>query len=186
MKVIVLFKPGFEEIEALSPVDVFRRANIPCSMVGMDSIEVTSSHGITIKMDEVFSEACYDADMVVLPGGMPGAANLRDDDRVIDILKDFNEKGKWIGAICAGPISLQKAGVIKGKVFTCSPGFETQIEDGIYQEALVQKDGNIITAKGPLAAFPFAYTLTEALGVDPSSFKQGMQYNYMKEHTEEL
>ena len=186
MKVIVLFKNGYEEIEALAPVDVFRRANIPCDLVGMDSIEVTSSHGITVKMDKVFDEACLDADMVVLPGGLPGATNLRDDDRVIDLLKKFNEQGKWISAICAGPISLEKAGVIKGKVFTCSPGFETQIPSGIYQEALVQKDGNIITGKGPLAAFPFAYTLAEALGADVSNLKQGMQYNYLKNHNEEL
>lgn len=177
-KVIVLFKEGFEEVEALSVVDVCRRAGVPCTMVGMDSEYVTSSHQIVVKMDQLFDETCYEADMVVLPGGLPGAPNLQADERVIDILKKFNEQGKWIGAICAGPISLETAGIITDKCFTCAPGFEQQLPSGKYASGLVQKDGNIITARGPMASFPFAYELIEALGVDSSKLKEGMQYNY--------
>ena len=118
MKAAVLFKDGFEELEALSVVDVLRRAQLTCLMVGMDAMSVKSSHGIEVKMDQLFDESVYDVDIVVLPGGLPGATSLRDDQRVIDILKSFNEQGKWIGAICAGPISLEKANVISNKKFT--------------------------------------------------------------------
>lgn len=178
-KTIVLFKEGFEEVEALSVVDVFRRANMPCLMVGMDSEEVTSSHQITIKMDTLFNEEVKDADLVVLPGGLPGANNLRDDERVINILKEFNDQGKWIGAICAGPIALQKAGIIKGKNFTCAPGFEDQLPDGCHQDTLVEIDGHLITGRGPAASFEFAYTLLEKMGGDSAPLRQGMQYNFL-------
>ena len=89
---------------------------------------------------------------LLIPGGMPGASNLRDDSRVIDLVKQFNHDGKIIGAICAGPIVLQEADVIKGKTVTCYPGFEEQLIGSNYQEALVQRDENIITGKGPAAA----------------------------------
>lgn len=178
-KAIVLFKEGFEEVEALSVVDVFRRANMPCIMVGMDSLEVTSSHQITVKMDVLFDESVKDADMVVLPGGLPGANHLRDDERVIDLLKEFNAQNKWIGAICAGPISLEKAGIIKDKKFTCAPGFETQLPSGCHQNTLVEVDGNIITGRGPAASFEFGYVLLEKLGGDASPLREGMQYNFL-------
>ena len=163
-KVAVLFHDGFEEVEALSVVDIMRRANVECTMVGMDKLEVTN----------------YDA--VVIPGGMPGASNLRDDSRVIDLVKQFNHDGKIIGAICAGPIVLQEADVIKGKTVTCYPGFEEQLIGSNYQEALVQRDENIITGKGPAAALAFGYTLLEALGCDSSVIKEGMQYTYLEKN----
>ena len=100
-----------------------RRANVECTMVGMDKLEVTSSHQIKIKMDQIY-DGLDNYDAVVIPGGMPGASNLRDDSRVIDLVKQFNHDGKIIGAICAGPIVLQEADVIKGKTVTCYPGFE--------------------------------------------------------------
>ena len=113
---------------------------------------------------------------------MPGATNLRDDPRVIELVKKFNVDNKIIGAICAGPIVLEKAGVIKEKTVTCYPGFETQLNSANYQEALVLKDGNIVTGKGPGAALAFAYTLLEALGIDSSEIKEGMQYKYLEEN----
>lgn len=179
-KVAVLFHDGFEEIEALSVVDVMRRGNVECTMVGMDKIEVTSSHQIKIKMDCIYNEELYNYDAVVIPGGIPGATNLRDDKRVIDLVKKFNDEGKVIGAICAGPIVLQAAKVIKDKVVTCYPGFEDDLVNAKYQEALVQVDANIVTGKGPAAALAFAYALLELLGHDSESIKEGMQYNYLK------
>ena len=103
----------------------------------MDSMEVTSSHGVKLTMDDLFDESAYDADVVVLPGGMPGASALRSDQRVIDILKDFNQKGKWIAAICAGPISLEKAGVIENKQFTCYPGSVYYTHLDVYKRQLM-------------------------------------------------
>lgn len=178
-KIAVLCKEGFEEIEALTPVDILRRAGVHVDLVGMDQKEVTSSHQITIKMDCLFNENLYQYDGIVIPGGLPGATNLRDDDRVIEIVKDFYEKGKLVSAICAGPIVLAKADILNGKVCTCSPGFEDQLNGANYQEAIVQRDGNIITGKGPAAALEFGYTILEMLDYDTSNLRQGMQYNYL-------
>lgn len=180
MKAIVLFKDGFEELEALSVVDVLRRAKVTCEMIGMDSLVVTSSHQIKIQMDKLFDEEAYEADLVVLPGGLPGATSLRDDQRVCDLLKEFNEKGKWIAAICAGPISLEKSGVIKGKKYTCYPGFEDEIVSGLHQDTLVYVDQNIITGRGPAAALECAYVILEKLGFDSQEIAKGMQYHYLK------
>lgn len=179
-KIAVLFHDGFEELEALSVVDVMRRANLECTMVGMNDLEVISSHQIKITMDCKYDDSIISYDAIIIPGGMPGAANLKNDSRVIEIIKTFNDMGKIIGAICAGPIVLQQAGVIKNKTVTCFPGFEEQLIDADYQEALVLKDGNIITAKGPAAALAFAYELLEALGIDSQDIKSGMQYEYLK------
>ena len=177
MKAIVLFKDGFEELEALSVVDVLRRAQVPCVMVGMDKMDVTSSHQITVHMDCLFDETVYDADVVILPGGLPGATSLRDDQRVMDILKDFNEKGKWIASICAGPISLEKSGVVKGKKFTCFPVFEKDIPSGIHQDTLTYVDQNIITGRGAGVALEFAYVILDQLGYDSQKISQSMQYD---------
>lgn len=179
MKAIVLFKEGFEELEALSVVDVLRRAQMECAMIGMDDLKVKSSHGIEVTMDQLFDQSVYDADVVVIPGGLPGSTLLRDDERVMHILKDFNEKNKWIAAICAGPITLEQAGVIAGKKFTCSPGFEKQIPSGIHQDTLTYVDQNIITARGPAAALKFAYLILEKMGQDSTNISQAMQYPYL-------
>ena len=107
-KIAVLCKDGFEEIEALTPVDVLRRANVHVDLVGMDDLKVTSSHQITIQMDCVFNDQIKEYDGIVIPGGLPGATNLRDDARVIEIVQQFNQEHKLIAAICAGPIVLAK------------------------------------------------------------------------------
>ena len=179
MKTAVLFKDGFEELEALSVVDIFRRANQEIVMIGMDSEFVVSSHDICIKMDDTYCQDLFNYDVLVIPGGMPGSTNLQKDHRVIELVQRFNEQHKLIGAICAGPIVLQTAGVLKDKTVTCSPGFENQLTDAKYQEALVIKDDNIITGKGPAAALQFGYTLLEAIGEDSSSLQKGMQYEFL-------
>ncbi len=131
-------------------------------------------------LHKVFDESVYESDLVVLPGGLPGATSLRDDERVIRLLKDFHEKDKWIAAICAGPISLEKAGLMKEKNYTCYPGFEEQIPSGNYQDVLVCVDDKIITGRGPAAALKFAYTILEKLGYSSQSIEEGMQYHYLK------
>ncbi len=178
MKAVVLFKDGFETIEALTVVDVFFRGKIPCQMVGMDSMDVRSSHNIQVKMDCLF-EDMEEADLVILPGGLPGATNLQSDERVIQLLKKTYDEGKYVAAICAGPISLQTAGVIRDKRFTCSPGFEAQIPSGIFTNSFVEVDGRVITARGPAATLEFAYTLLDLMGGDSQVLREGMQYNYM-------
>lgn len=180
MRVIVLFKEGYEEVEALGTVDILRRAKIQCDMVGMDDIEVKSSHDITIKMDKIFDESDNQADVVVLPGGIPGAASLRDDQRVVDLVSDFYHSHKVVAAICAAPIVLQRAGILEGKNFTCYPGFEKEAISGNYQDVLVCVDGNIVTGRGPAASLAFGYAVLEKCGVDSSVYQTGMQYPYVK------
>ena len=112
-KVIILLANGFEEIEALAPLDILRRLNYEVELVSMnESLDVKSSHNVNFVADKQFSSTCYDAVGVIIPGGMPGATNLRDDIRVIDLIKKFNQEKKMIAAICAGPIVLGKAGIL--------------------------------------------------------------------------
>lgn len=159
MKVAVLLAEGFETIEALTTVDIMRRAGVECCTFGIKGIDVTTSHSITIKADKILSDEIYNYDVVVLPGGMPGSVNLRDDEKVNEIVKNFYQEGKKVAAICAGPITFGKLGIVNGKNATCYPGFDDQLIGCNYQEELVVVDGNIITARGPAASIPFAFEI---------------------------
>ena len=134
------------------------------------------NHAEKIKQD--WLAKVNDDDMVVLPGGMPGSVNLRDDERVINLLKEFNSNNKKIAAICAGPISLGKAGLSEGKNVTCYPGFEDQLGNCNYQEELVVVDGNIITGRGPAAAIPFAFEILKQIAPEKvEEIKKAMLFN---------
>ena len=174
-KVAVILANGFEEIEALTVVDVLRRANISCDMVGLEE-QVTGSHDIQVTADRVFDGDLSDYDLLVLPGGMPGSANLRDNQALISEIQAFNQEGKKISAICAAPIALQQAGVLKDKHFTCYDGVQEQITDGIYQKETVVVDGNLTTSRGPSTALAFAYELVDQLGGEAESLRVGMLY----------
>ncbi|KXT74100.1 DJ-1/YajL/PfpI superfamily [Streptococcus sp. DD10] len=174
-KVALLLATGFEEIEALTVVDVLRRASISCDMIGFEN-EVTGSHGICIQVDRLFEVGLHDYDMLVLPGGMPGATNLRDNPRVIETLKQFELEEKYIAAICAAPIVLDQAGILKGKSFTCYDSVKEQISDGIYQKETVVKDRKLITSRGPATALAFSYELVTTLGGDAESLRDAMLY----------
>lgn len=114
VKVAVILAQGFEEIEALTVVDVLRRANITCDMVGFEE-QVTGSHAIQVRADHVFDGDLSDYDMIVLPGGMPGSAHLRDNQTLIQELQSFEQEGKKLAAICAAPIALNQAEILKNK-----------------------------------------------------------------------
>ena len=174
-KVAVILANGFEEIEALTVVDVLRRANISCEMVGFEE-QVTGSHDIQVTADRVFDGDLSDYDLLVLPGGMPGSANLRDNQALISEIQAFNQEGKKISAICAAPIALHQAGILKDKHFTCYDGVQEQIADGIYQKETVVVDGNLTTSRGPSTALAFAYELVDQLGGDAESLRVGMLY----------
>lgn len=177
MKVAVLLAEGFETIEALTTVDILRRAGVTCNTIGTKNLEVTTSHSITIKADKVLNEEVYDYDVVVLPGGMPGAVNLRDDEKVNELVKKFYDEGKLVAAICAGPITLGKLGIVKGKNATCYPGFEDQLEGCNYKDELIVVDGNIITGRGPAAAIPFAFEILNHVAPEKvDQIKEGMLF----------
>ena len=169
-KVAVVFADGFEEIEALSPVDVFRRAGFDCSMLGLESASVTGSHGIQVTMDGVFDGNLDEYDLVVLPGGMPGSTKLRDHQALIASLQEVAKAGKYVAAICAAPIVLERAGLLEGRKFTCFPGVEEQID-------LVVVDGNIVTSRGAGTALAFAYALVDLLGGDGQQLAHTMVYD---------
>ena len=174
-KVAVILADGFEEIEALTVVDVLRRANITCHMVGFEA-QVTGSHAIQVQADRVFAGDLSDYDMIVLPGGMPGSANLRDHELLIAELQKCEQVGKKVAAICAAPIVLNRAGLLKDKVFTCYDGVQEQIADGHYRKETVVVDGQLTTSRGPATALAFAYNLVEQLGGDADALREAMLY----------
>ena len=178
-KVAVILADGFEEIEALTVVDVLRRANITCHMVGFED-RVTGSHAIQVQADRVFDGDLSDYDMIVLPGGMPGSAHLRDNEQLIAELQKFEQVGKKVAAICAAPIVLNRAGLLKEKEFTCYDGVQEQIADGHYRKETVVVDGQLTTSRGPATALAFAYNLVEQLGGDANGLREAMLYRAVR------
>lgn len=176
-KVAVLLAEGFEEIEALTPVDVLRRASITCDMIGLTDLQVTGSHAISVQADKVFDDDLSAYDMIVLPGGLPGSTNLRDHEALIATLQKEAADGKFVAAICAAPIVLDRAGLLEGKTYTCFPGQEKTIATGHHVAEVVVVDGNIITSRGAGTSLAFAYRLVDLLGGDGAGLAERMVYN---------
>lgn len=164
-KIIVLLAEGFEETEAFLPVDFLRRLNFEVDLVSLgNSREVTSSHGIKVNADLKLVETKDDYDVMLLPGGMPGSVNLRDNDLVIALIKKFFNRGNLVAAICAAPIALYKAGILNGRKHTAHPSVKETFRDSTYTGARVEICGNIITGKGPGVAAEFAREIVKYLG----------------------
>lgn len=188
MNVIVFLAEGFEEVEALTVVDYLRRVKpITVQMIAIgDSLHVSGSHHIEVKankhIDELAELDAYEA--VIIPGGMPGAANLRDDQRVIKIVREMNEAGKLVAAICAGPIVLEKAKIIDGKRMTSFPGFEKDFPNSFYQADAVVRDKNIITSRGPGTAVDFALEIVTVLvgEKEAETLRKNILYNKMEKN----
>ncbi len=162
--IYVFFAPGFEEIEAITPVDLLRRAGLKVTTVGVGGRQVTGAHGITLTCDITDADAAPDnLRMVVLPGGMPGTVNLEKSPVVQRFIGHAAQRGSWLGAICAAPSILGKKGLLKGRRATCFPGFEEQLQEAVYTGKPVEQDGNIITARGAGVAVDFALALVEVL-----------------------
>ena len=179
MKTIFVFlADGFEEIEALTPVDVLRRAGLSVRTVSvMDGQVVTGAHGVPVQADLLFDEVNpEDAEMLLLPGGMPGATNLDAHQGLGGLIVKFAEAGKPLAAICAAPLVFGNRGLLAGKKATCYPGFEGYLKGAEYTAAPVETDDNIITGKGPGAAMDFAFAIVEKYcGIDKvNELKQGM------------
>jgi len=166
MKVAVVLADGFEEIEALSVVDILRRAEIDARMVSIADvadgadIKVRGTHGISVIADDKIANIS-DYDAIVLPGGLPGADNLMACDALISAIQNFARAGKIVAAICAAPQVLGRAGVING-AFTCYPGWQSRVASAGYTDAArVVRSGNIITSQGPATAMEFALELVK-------------------------
>ena len=157
----ILFAEGYEEVEALTVVDLLRRAKIGCDIVAVkESGEVTGSHGIRVGADKTLSQLVMEEyDGLILPGGLRGVNNLAADERVIDLLRRFAEAGKLTAAICAGPTVLAKAGLLQGRKACCYPGMEDELTGAVACTDAVVADGSIITSRGLGTAIPFALAL---------------------------
>lgn len=162
---LIVLAKGFEEIEAVVPMDVLRRAEIDVVVAGLTEKSVTGAHGVTIVADTVFSEYDGVPDAVVLPGGLPGAENLAGSSKLRDLIVRMVSEKKIVAAICASPaLVLEPAGVLKGKEATCYPGFETNFSANVrFSEDKVVSDGNIITSRGPGTAMAFALCIVDTL-----------------------
>ena len=160
----IFLADGFEEVEALTCVDVMRRAGMPVVTVSINpGNEVTGAHGVTVLADSLFGDHDYsDAEWLVLPGGIPGAPNLANCEALCDLLDAQDERGGKVAAICASPaVVLAPLGILQGRRAVCYPGMEQGIEGVQWTAGSVAVDGNVVTGNGPAAAAPFALTIVE-------------------------
>jgi len=165
-RVLVPLAEGFEEIEAVTVVDLLRRAGIEVCTAALGHREVTGSHGITVVADiGLDAVVAADYDMIVLPGGMPGAEHLKSDLRVIGLLREFAATGRYTAAICAAPSVLAHAGLLRDRAATSYPGFLAPgSAPGIrLRDDPVVIDGKVATSRGPGTAVPFGLALIELL-----------------------
>ena len=168
-KVLVLLAQGCEELEAVTVVDILRRAGIDVITAGLLPGPVKASRGIVLLPDAELEQVRHQSfDMIVLPGGMPGSEHLKNDARVIGLLKIMAIAGKYVAAICAAPMALHAAGLLHDKNVTSFPGVLDQLPGSHrYCKEAVVVDGNIVTSRGPGTALDFSLTLTELLAGRP-------------------
>lgn len=185
MKIILIVAPGFEEGETVEIADILIRAKFEVDIVSIADELVEGANGITIKSDRIMGDQLSDLfgyDMLVLPGGWTGVDNLLADDRVIELVRYYSSHDRYIGAMCAAPNVLAKAGVIKGKNMTAYPGQKTEpfYTEANYLTDTVVVDGKLITSRGPATALPFAFALVDALHGDSNYIKKRLLYNELK------
>lgn len=174
---------GFEEIEALTPLDILRRAGAEVETVSItDNQVVPGAHGVYMLADRILPAIDFDdCDMIILPGGLPGSTNLDACQDLRDGIQQLYEAGKPLAAICAAPQVYGHLGLLKGVKCTCYPGVESELEGADYTSALVEEDGQFITGRGPAAAFEFGYRIAEKLvGKEKvQALRDGMIYSQL-------
>lgn len=164
-RVSVFFADGCEEIEALTVVDILRRAEVHVDMISVTGKrEITGSHHIKIQTEKRYDEMEFgNTDMLVLPGGMPGTLYLQEHKSLCGLLQEYDKEEKYVAAICAAPSVLGGLGILKGRKACSYPGFEDRLEGAEVVTEPVVQDGHVITGRGMGAAIPFALKLTEVL-----------------------
>lgn len=170
--IYLLLAEGFEEVEAIAPMDVLRRAGQEVISVGLAGCEVKGAHGITVRADIDAEEWDFtDAECVILPGGMPGTLNLQRNQKVQDCLAYCHANHKMIAAICAAPMILGESGLLNDKRAVCFPGYEESLEGAQYCDEDVVTDGNIITARGAGVALQFGAAISDAVTKSDKGYK---------------
>ena len=164
-KALIFLAEGFEEIEAVTPLDLLRRASVDAKFVSLTgNLAVTGAHGVTYQADMLFSHSVVqNVDMLILPGGMPGAEHLQNHVALGKLLLEFHIAQKFVCAICAAPMVLGHLGILKGKKATIYPGMESRLIGAEAVKDKVCRDGHIITSQAPATAMPFALALIAAL-----------------------
>ncbi len=156
---------GFEETEAVSTIDVMRRAGVNVIIVSITGkLIVTGNHNISVQADKLFEDVNYDnISMIILPGGMPGAKNLDNHEGIKQKIKAFYNEGRYLSAICAAPLVFGNLGILDGEKAVCYPGFEKHLKGADIQKDVVVESGQFITARGPGAALKFGMKIVERL-----------------------
>lgn len=165
MQIYVFLADGFEEIEAIAPIDVFRRAELKVTVVSVSGDQlVQGAHGVSVAADCLFEELSFEGDFTIfLPGGMPGTLNLEKHEGLKELISRQANRGQKIAAICAAPSILGKMGLLEGKEAICYPGFESFLAGATISDEKVVKSGALYTAKGPGVAIDFALKLVAGL-----------------------
>lgn len=163
-KAYVFLAEGFEEMEAVTPVDLLRRVGVDAKLVSVTGERmVTGAHGVRYQADLLFDEIEPNADALILPGGMPGTLHLQEHQPLARLLLSQYEAGGWVCAICAAPMVLGALGILKGREATIYPGMEQHLIGATCSTAEVCVDGNVVTSRAPGTAIPFALKLAELL-----------------------
>jgi len=171
-KSIILLAPGFEEIEAISIIDILRRAGEDLTVAGVSGYKVEGGHGITVKVDALLDDVINQSfDTLILPGGEPGVTNLENNESVKTVILNQATSQKFIAAICAAPRILNNLGLLNGKTATSHPGTKEAMTKCTYSEERVVLDGNILTSRGPGTSAEFAYAILDKLGQTEKSTK---------------
>lgn len=182
--IYVFLAPGFEEIEALTPVDILRRAKLDVCMVGIGDDVIIGSHGIPVPCESEITQTLFDdMEMAILPGGMPGTLNLEKNEKLKAVVEYSMKSDIPIGAICAAPSILGHMGYLKDRKATCYTGFEDQLDCMEYTDNEVVTDGNITTSRGMGTAIPFSLRLLEILKGKESAKKmaESIIWNWTEE-----
>lgn len=164
-KVAVLLAPGFEEIEAIAPIDILRRGGVEVIVVGVKDKVIPSARNVRVETDVTIGELkdLDSLDMIVIPGGMTGVENLKKSQEVKNLIEQMNNKKKYVSAICAGPLVLKEAGVVSNRQITSHPSVKLEFDESLYKEEPVVEDDNITSSRGPATAMLFGFRLLEKL-----------------------
>ncbi|WP_295746971.1 DJ-1 family glyoxalase III [uncultured Limosilactobacillus sp.] len=187
-KVAIMCADGCEEVEALTPVDVFRRLGIQADMVGLSSTSVSGAHDIQLTADKVLDDSLLDYDAVIFPGGMGGAKNLRNCQPLEKLMVKRQQAGKWNCAMCAAPTAFAHYGLLDNADYTVYPGMEEAVaeeaKDSRFHEdiTVVDHEHHLVTSRGPATAMAYAFQIAAVLGIDTQDLQHAMLYDFLKEN----